>query len=1004
MTEQPQKNYYPDSEILESEGSVLNNQKQGAWKFYYPDGGLKSQGSYQDDLAEGEFEYFSEEGKITTKGGFKKGKWDGLWSWYDKNEFEYHKGHYLNAFRSGQWLWYYANGSISREMYYAHDQYHGSDTSYFQNGQVSCLQHWNQGKLDGAYEKRDEQGNIIEQGNYKNGFRDGTFVFHEKGKTKEISYEIGVPALEEKQINQILKALTSKKDSYQIEEAIEKVVGWEAIYPSIWYLIKFGYKIPVKSLNFSGLSGLTEALTSEHLLMLLKNTDFSEKDKENSGSRMFKFWSYHLDQMCMHLYHKHPEAFDAVWQDFSPLAKEGFKTVLVRFGKLSANKLSKKIAYYLAYNLLHQQCNGYKVYAAEGVSDNVWWYENGTLTELNTHEPENLKKFIETFVSFEDFRAVLLKDALTFEWNLPIPQADMAIQEASVEQFTKLYKAFTTSDYKNFYRAFLELRNDSIEEIEQIVHATKEEYRTGQKAETAIIVGILKRKQENKSVPEWYDDLITFDSFYNGVDSAKNWFVGIEQTKEALLYLPEERLQKIFERILQEKYLWKQAFPLMSLVNQELQNQAIGVLVEKLENDLTIYNVQPLARGLSQVENIDWLDKMTLIYAAQRKVYEVLTIAMIFRLSTMAEKQTLWEEKYDQHLELHLWMPKYGDDFDYYLQSHFENILKLLPKERILKQFLPQIDAEKATTIRIFSLLSDNSSEELLEKAFEVAASGKVRILNTNWIQRCLTDKLKFKAEKMIRYALEKGANGELLNTFKNAIGEEKLKKIYAGLNGNNTVYQELTPANLLKQLCEAYFKKYPQSSKRTIYYLSPDYDKNIAENQISRIRGTALSIRPELVPQQGEEPMNHIFTLDLDMLPMLKKAVGEQYKALAFFSYETDWENPSRTVLLKAEDILEIPASEGGYSFEVTEIQVPTNIFYMSYSEETNDQTLDLKDIRKKVFNAPAYVLGEPIWIQEPEDLGDFYMQFDDRFGDMNLGDSGVMYVFAQDAFWQCY
>ena len=32
------------------------------------------------------------------------------------------------------------------------------------------------------------------------------------------------------------------------------------------------------------------------------------------------------------------------------------------------------------------------------------------------------------------------------------------------------------------------------------------------------------------------------------------------------------------------------------------------------------------------------------------------------------------------------------------------------------------------------------------------------------------------------------------------------------------------------------------------------------------------------------------------------------------------------------------------------------------------------------------------------------FYMQFDDGFADVNLGDSGVMYVFGGDAHFQCY
>lgn len=32
------------------------------------------------------------------------------------------------------------------------------------------------------------------------------------------------------------------------------------------------------------------------------------------------------------------------------------------------------------------------------------------------------------------------------------------------------------------------------------------------------------------------------------------------------------------------------------------------------------------------------------------------------------------------------------------------------------------------------------------------------------------------------------------------------------------------------------------------------------------------------------------------------------------------------------------------------------------------------------------------------------FLMQFDESFVPMNMGDSGVMYVYTDAAFWQCY
>lgn len=48
------------------------------------------------------------------------------------------------------------------------------------------------------------------------------------------------------------------------------------------------------------------------------------------------------------------------------------------------------------------------------------------------------------------------------------------------------------------------------------------------------------------------------------------------------------------------------------------------------------------------------------------------------------------------------------------------------------------------------------------------------------------------------------------------------------------------------------------------------------------------------------------------------------------------------------------------------------------------------------------ARALGAPLWLQGDEYDGEFVMQFDESFLDINLGDSGIMYVFADTAFWQ--
>lgn len=55
------------------------------------------------------------------------------------------------------------------------------------------------------------------------------------------------------------------------------------------------------------------------------------------------------------------------------------------------------------------------------------------------------------------------------------------------------------------------------------------------------------------------------------------------------------------------------------------------------------------------------------------------------------------------------------------------------------------------------------------------------------------------------------------------------------------------------------------------------------------------------------------------------------------------------------------------------------------------------------ELFTASAYAGGRPIWIQGAEHDGRFLLQFSDGFLGVNLGDAGIMYVFADQQFWQC-
>ena len=83
-------------------------------------------------------------------------------------------------------------------------------------------------------------------------------------------------------------------------------------------------------------------------------------------------------------------------------------------------------------------------------------------------------------------------------------------------------------------------------------------------------------------------------------------------------------------------------------------------------------------------------------------------------------------------------------------------------------------------------------------------------------------------------------------------------------------------------------------------------------------------------------------------------------------------------------------------YTYEVVAVDVPEAVFD---NWENNES---LAELFEAVHNS-AYAGGKPTWLQGEGYEGHFIFQFDEKLIEVNLGDSGVMYVFTNTAFWQC-
>lgn len=178
-------------------------------------------------------------------------------------------------------------------------------------------------------------------------------------------------------------------------------------------------------------------------------------------------------------------------------------------------------------------------------------------------------------------------------------------------------------------------------------------------------------------------------------------------------------------------------------------------------------------------------------------------------------------------------------------------------------------------------------------------------------------------------------------------------------------------------------------------------------------IGGVAPGVDRSRWPMVSGEPMTHLFTLDTTTMPELTRGIGDIRAVSVFCLHPEDNEayspgNTDTALVLSTDTQLaaagDPPATPelGRAYFEPVAVDVDPGV----WRDDENDPapSTEITELRDLIFGAHARVLGKPIWLQFDEDSGTFLMQFDDNFCPMNLGDSGVMYVFRSTAFWQCY
>ena len=163
------------------EGDFLNGLEVGTFTYYYPNGTVRMRNTYLIPGKRCNHEAYDEQGHLIAR------------------------GHYDRRNRDGKWLFYAEDGRLVKEASYRMGVKDGLHVVYTHSGDTAEVTHWRDNHRNGRWWKRigrngyitgtyvngglegvlveyDDDGMLVREGNYRDGFKHGSYRYYERGK------------------------------------------------------------------------------------------------------------------------------------------------------------------------------------------------------------------------------------------------------------------------------------------------------------------------------------------------------------------------------------------------------------------------------------------------------------------------------------------------------------------------------------------------------------------------------------------------------------------------------------------------------------------------------------------------------------------------------------------------------------------------------------------------------------------------------------------------------
>ncbi len=138
--------------------------------FYYENGRVASEGSFKQGLPDGLWKSYYEDGTLKSMGSKNLGKSEGFWLFYDSEGRKKFVYDFIADKKNGCASFYDTLGNVTKEIYYLDDVVQDEIIEYYASGKIKKRTGIKDGKEVGLALEYNEQGEVITEEIYDNGF------------------------------------------------------------------------------------------------------------------------------------------------------------------------------------------------------------------------------------------------------------------------------------------------------------------------------------------------------------------------------------------------------------------------------------------------------------------------------------------------------------------------------------------------------------------------------------------------------------------------------------------------------------------------------------------------------------------------------------------------------------------------------------------------------------------------------------------------------------------